>query len=165
MTMVNFKSFRGVITDINDFPVGQNGDRDGCYQMMTVEDGTGGVVNFIISPSTYFVNQEIVTTGQWVTGYYDGDAPVPMIYPPQYRALIVVKESNYQNVKVAFFNNQLVSSDGQLQLNLSPTTIISLKNGQPFSKNPANRNLIVIYGPTTRSIPAQTSPYEIIVCC
>ena len=130
--MVNFKSFRGVITQISDFPVGQNGDKNGCYKMMTLEDGAGRVVNFIISPSTYFVNREIVTTGEWVTGYYDGDAPVPMIYPPQYRALIIVKESNYQNVKVDFFNQQLLSSDGQLQLNLSPTTIISLKMGSLF---------------------------------
>ncbi|MFA1739897.1 hypothetical protein [Lysinibacillus fusiformis] len=163
--MVNFKSFRGVITQISDFPVGQNGDRDGCYKTMSVEDGVGGVVNFVISPSTYFVNHEVVRAGEWVTGYYDGDAPVPMIYPPQYRALIVVKESNFQNVKVDFFNQQLVSSDGQLQLNLSPSTVMSLKNGQPFTKSPANRNLIVMYGPTTRSIPAQTTPYEIVVWC
>jgi len=163
--MVNFKSFRGVVTRIEDFSIGQNGEREGCYKLMTIEDGTGSIVNFVISPSTYFVNQEIVTLGNQITGYYDGDAPVPLIYPPQYRALVVVKENNYQNVKVDFFNYQLVSSDGQLQLNLSPSTVISLKNGQPFSKSPANRNLIVIYGPTTRSIPAQTTPYKIIVWC
>ncbi|MET4562557.1 hypothetical protein [Lysinibacillus parviboronicapiens] len=163
--MVNFKSFRGLVTQINDFSVGQNGEGEGCYKLMTVEDGTGGIVNFVVSPSTYFVNQEIVARGDWITGYYDGDAPVPMIYPPQYRALIVVKENNNQFVKVDFFNSQLVSSDGQLQLNLSPYTPILLKNGQPFSKNPANRNLIVVYGPTTRSIPAQTTPYEVIVWC
>ncbi len=165
MTMVNFISFRGIVTQMNDFTVGQNGEGEGCYKLMTVEDGTGGIVNFVVSPSTYFVNQEIVSRGDFITGYYDGDVPVPMIYPPQYRALIVVKENNNQNVKVDFFNSQLVSSDGQLQLNLSPYTPILLKNGQPFSKNPANRNLIVIYGPTTRSIPAQTTPYEIIVWC
>ncbi|MFB7159106.1 hypothetical protein [Lysinibacillus sp. NPDC056232] len=163
--MVNFKSFRGVVTQIDDFPIGQNGEKEGCYKLMTVEDSTQGIVNFVISPSTYFVNQEIVTPGDQITGYYDGNAPVPLIYPPQYRALVVVKENNNQNVKVDFFNNQLVSSDGQLQLNLSAYTLIFLKNGQPFSKNLANRNLIVIYGPTTRSIPAQTTPYKIIVWC
>ncbi|MFE3576960.1 hypothetical protein [Lysinibacillus sp. NPDC059133] len=163
--MVNFKSFRGVVTQIDDFPIGQNGEKEGCYKLMTVEDSTQGIVNFVISPSTYFVNQEIVTPGDQVTGYYDGNAPVPLIYPPQYRALVVVKENNNQNVKVDFFNNQLVSSDGQLQLNLSAYTLIFLKNGQPFSKSLANRNLIVIYGPTTRSIPAQTTPYKIIVWC
>ncbi|MFC9540618.1 hypothetical protein ACFTQ7_12120 [Lysinibacillus sp. NPDC056959] len=163
--MVNFKSFRGVVTQIDDFPIGQNGEKEGCYKLMTVEDSTQGIVNFVVSPSTYFVNQEIVTPGDRVTGYYDGNAPVPLIYPPQYRALVVVKENNNQNVKVDFFNNQLVSSDGQLQLNISAYTLILLKNGQPFSKSLANRNLIVIYGPTTRSIPAQTTPYKIIVWC
>ncbi|MCL1697690.1 hypothetical protein [Lysinibacillus sp. BPa_S21] len=163
--MVNFQSFRGVVTQIDDFPIGQNGDKEGCYKLMTVEDRTQGIVNFVVSPSTYFVNQEIVNPGDQVTGYYDGNAPVPLIYPPQYRALVVVKDNYNQNVKVDFFNNQLVSSDGQLQLNLSPYTLILLKNGQPFSKSPSNRNLIVIYGPTTRSIPAQTTPYKIIVWC
>ncbi|MEG0261244.1 MAG: hypothetical protein RR651_15365 [Lysinibacillus sp.] len=163
--MVNFKSFRGIITQFSDFSTGQNGAAEGCYKLMTLEDGQGSIVTFVISPSTYFVNQEIVTLGDWITAYYDGDAPVPMIYPPQYRALIVVKENNYQHVKVDFFNNQFVSSDGQLQLNLSRQTPIFLKNGQPFLKSPANRNLIVIYGPTTRSIPAQTSPQEVIVWC
>ncbi|WP_431030500.1 hypothetical protein [Lysinibacillus sp. LZ02] len=163
--MVNFKSFRGVVTQINDFFVGQNGESEGCYKLITVEDENGSIVNFVVSPTTYFVNQEIVAIGNQITGYYDGDAPVPLIYPPQYRALIIVKENNFQNVKVDFFNSQLVSSDGQLKLNLSPYTPISLINEQPFSKNPANRNLIVIYGPTTRSIPAQTTPYKIIVWC
>jgi len=68
-------------------------------------------------------------------------------------------------VKVDFFNSQLVSRDGQLRLNLTPNTPITLRNWQPFTQNPANHNLIVIYGPTTRSIPAQTSPYEVIVWC
>jgi hypothetical protein len=163
--MVNFNSFRGSVTQMNEFMIGQNGEGEGCYKLMTVEDGADGIVNFVVSPSTYFVNHEIVRLGDRITGYYDGDAPVPLIYPPQYRALVIVKENNYHNVKVDFFNNQLVSSDGQLKLNLSPYTPISLTNGQPFSKNPANRNLIVIYGPTTRSIPAQTTPYKIIIWC
>lgn len=30
---------------------------------------------------------------------------------------------------------------------------------------PGNRNLIVIYGHTTKSIPAKTTPYKIIVLC
>ena len=37
---------------------------------------------------------------------------------------------------------------------------------QPFhGKITTNRNLIVIYGATTKSIPAQTTPYKIIVMC
>lgn len=69
------------------------------------------------------------------------------------------------NVKVAYFDNQLVSSDGTLKLNLAPFTQIILENDQLFTNNPANHNLIIVYGPTTRSIPAQTAPYQIIVIC
>jgi 3-isopropylmalate dehydratase small subunit len=107
----------------------------------------------------------MVTVGDRVTGYYDGDAPALLIYPPQYQALVMVKENPNQNVKVDYFNNQLVSSDGRLRLNISPYTQKILTNGQLFSRNPANRDLIVIYGPSTKSIPAQTTPYKIIVLC
>jgi hypothetical protein len=100
-----------------------------------------------------------------VTGFYDVNVPVILIYPPQYQALIIIKDNPYQNVKVDYFNSQLVSSDGQLQLNISSNTPILLQNDQPFTLNPGNRNLLVVFGPATFSIPAQTTPYKIIVLC
>ena len=163
--MVNFAAFRGIVTAINDFFVTANDEGTGCYKLLSVKSHNGELVNFVISPTTYFVHHAIVSVGDLVTGYYDNDAPVPLIYPPQYRALIVVKETPYEQVKVSYFNSQFISADGQLTLNIAPYTPIRLTNGQLFSKNPANRTLIVIYGPTTRSIPAQTTPYEIIVWC
>lgn len=150
---------------ISDFFTGQNDEGEGCTKLFTVENGLGEIVNFVVSPSTYFVDHVTVAVGDRVTGYYDGDAPALLIYPPQYQALVMVKESINQNVKVAYFNSQLVSNDGQLRLNISPYTIIVITNGQFFTRNPANRDLIVIYGPTTKSIPAQTTPYRIIVLC
>ncbi|WP_440970206.1 hypothetical protein ACSS6N_01710 [Peribacillus frigoritolerans] len=163
--MTTFYSFHGTVTVISDFFTGQNGEREGCYKLFTIENGLGSIVNFVVSPSTYFVDHEMVIVGDRVTGYYDGDLPAILIYPPQYQALVMVKDNPNQNVKVDYFNNQLVSSDGQLQLKLSPYTQILLTNGQLFSRYPANRDLIVFYGPATRSIPAQTTPYRIIVLC
>jgi hypothetical protein len=165
MSLINFQSFHGTVTMISDFMIGLNDEGEGCYTLLSVDNGYGASVNFVVSPTTYFVDQEKVAVGDSVTGYYDGNAPVPLIYPPQYRALVMVKESPYHNVKVDYFNSQLESRDGQLRLNLSPYTQILSRNGQDFTQNPANRNLIVIYGPTTRSIPAQTTPYKIIVWC
>jgi hypothetical protein len=165
MQMINFNFFQGTITGISDFLIGQNGEGEGCYKLISVMNGTGASVNFVVEPSTYFVDLEMVAVGDRVTGYYDANAPVPLIFPPQYRALIMVKESPARNVKVDYFNSQLVSSDGFLKLNLSPYTQILLRNGQFFSSSPANRNLIVIFGPSTKSIPAQTTPYRIIVWC
>ncbi|KEZ49529.1 hypothetical protein [Metabacillus indicus] len=161
--MKNFYAFQGLVTAISDFNTGQSGE--GCFKVFTVENQSGSTVNFIVSPATYFVDHAMVSTGDFVTGYYDGNAPVPLIYPPQYQALVMVKESQNQNVKVSYFNNQLVSSDGQLKLNLSPFTQVLLTNGQAFTSNPANRDLAVIYGAATKSIPAQTVPYRVIVLC
>ena len=163
--MTNFRSFYGTITGITDFFTAQNDIREGCYKLITVENETGMVVNFVVSPSTYVVDHEMLTIGDLVTGYYDGDAPAILIYPPQYPALVIVKENYNRSVTVSYFNNQLLSSDGQLKLNLSPETQILLTNGQQFSRYPGNRDLIVYYRFTTRSIPAQTTPYRIIVLC
>jgi hypothetical protein len=164
-TMTNFNSFHGTVTMISDFHTGQNGEGEGCYKFFSVENGSGSIVNFVVSPTTYFVDHAMVSVGDRVTGYYDGNVPTILIYPPQYQALVMVKENKNQNVKVDYFDNQLVSSDEQLRLNISPNTRIVLTNGQRFTKKPANRDLIVIYGPTTFSIPAQTTPYKIIVLC
>jgi hypothetical protein len=162
--MVNFAYFSGTVTMISDFTTGQIGDA-GCYKLYAVADGTGSFVNFIVSPATFFIDQTAVSTGDRITGYYDANAPVPLIYPPQFRGLIIAADNPYYNIKVGFFNSQLMSSDGMLSLNISRYTQVVLTNGQPFTGNLANRNLIAIYGPATKSIPAQTTPYKVIVWC
>ena len=163
--MTNFLSFSGRVTRIDDFQIMQNDPQSGCYKLFSLMDRNGSTVNFVIEPTTYFVEHVKVKVGDVVTGFYDADAPVPLIYPPQYRAIVMAKDNTNYFVKVSFFNNQLVSSDGNLKLNLSSQTEIVLENGQDFSGNPANRDLVVIYGASTRSIPAQTTPYEIVVLC
>jgi len=162
--MKYFGSFTGIITMISDFWTG-NEQTSGCYKLMTIVDGYGGIVNFVITPTTYFVDYEMLTVGDLVTGFYDATAPVPLIYPPQYEAIVMARVSPYRNVKVDFFNSQLISSDGTLKLNISPLTKVVLVNGQAFTENLENRNLTVVYGATTRSIPAQTTPYKIIILC
>ena len=162
--MINFFSFSGVVTDIYDLNT-QGREDTGCNMIMSVRDDGENVVNFVVSPDTYFLDQEMIHVGDFVTGYYNGNAPAILIYPPQFPALIVVKYQENQNVKVDFFNSRLVSSDGMLRLNIGPDTLIMLKNGQAFRGDITNRNLIVVYGPSTRSIPAVTTPEKIIVWC
>lgn len=161
---MNFFSFSGYVTRIDDFSIGQRNEV-GCYKILTVDNGHGNTVNFVIEPTTYFVDHAIIKRGDRVTGFYDANAPVPMIFPPQFRTLVMTKDSPHQQVKVDYFNRRLESSDGTLQLNLSPRTKITLQNGQPFTGNLEQRNLVVVYGATTRSIPAQTTPSQVIVLC
>jgi hypothetical protein len=163
--MKKFESFNGMVTMINDFFVDETGEGAGCYKLMSVENRYGVLVNFVVSPNTYFVDHVMVRPGDIVTGFYDANAPVPMIFPPQYRAIVMTRNNQYQNVKVDYFNNQLISSDNTLKLNIAPWTKIVLENGQAFTQTLTNRNLIVIYGASTKSIPAQTTPYKIIVMC
>jgi len=163
--MENFEPFHGMITMINDFWIDANKESSVCYKLMSVENRYGTLVNFVVTPSTYFVDHVMMRLGDVVTGFYDANAAVPMIFPPQFRAIVMARDVHYQNVKVDYFNDQLVSSDNNLKLNIAPWTQIVIENGQAFTRSPANRNLIVTYGATTRSIPAQTTPYNIIVMC
>ena len=159
-----FQSFRGTVTAIDDFWTGLGGS-PGCTKLMTVRDQNRRIVNFVVTPDTYFVDHARVSVGDTVTGFYDMTAPTPAIYPAQLRAIVMAKAHRGQNVKVDFFNDRLISRDGSLQLNITPSTQILLRNGQPFTGNPGNRDLIVVYGASTRSIPAKTVPDKIIVMC
>lgn len=162
---MQFLSFTGTVKEIQSFENRMNGNTLTCMQMFTVEGEQGEIVNFLVSPQTYFVHHEMIRKGDQITSYYDANAPAPLIYPPQYYAIVIAKENPQYFVKVAYFNNYLVSSDGQLQLNKGRETRILLENGQKFEGAIQNHHLVVLYGPTTRSIPAQTTPYEIIVLC
>lgn len=162
--MANFKSFTGTITEITD-QFTNNPDNIGCNKLISVEYTDESMINFVVTPTTYFVGHVMVNVGDRVTGFYDGDLPAILIYPPQLTAVVMTKYQENLNVKVDRFDSSLTSSDNQLKLNIAPSTKILLENGQSFTNNIENRNLIVVYGPSTRSIPAQTTPYQIVVMC
>ncbi|WP_315072468.1 hypothetical protein [uncultured Clostridium sp.] len=164
-TEPKFAAFSGTVTWIEDFYPVQDDASVGCYKSISLENIDRGPVNFVISPGTYFVDHKLVEVGDEVTGFYDANVPALLIYPPQYPAIVMAKDTVYQNVTVDYFNNQLISSDGNLKLNIDISTEVILTNDQIFNRSPRNKNLIVVYGPTTKSIPAQTTPYKIIVLC
>lgn len=158
-----YGSFTGTVTAIRDF--WDNNEAAGCVKLMTLTDRQGHTVNFVALPDTYFVDRAMVSRGDTVAGFYDAAAPVPMIYPPQYQALVMAKTGPRRQVAVDYFGTDLVSSDGDLKLNIGPGTSVVLENGQAFTGKLQNRDLAVVYGATTRSIPPQTTPYQVIVMC
>lgn len=154
---VYFGSFTGTVKEIKDFsPI------EGS-KFVSLESSEGSPANIIISRDTYIVNHENLKVGALLTAYYDANAPMILIYPPQYNAEVVVINNKDQNVKVDKFDKDLVSSDGMLKLNIGEDTEILLPNGETFKGELANRKLVVIYGMSTKSIPAQTTPTQIIV--
>ena len=162
--MAIFQSYSGTVTAIQNFWT-ENTLRAGCNKLMSIQTENGETINFVVTTDTYVVDQEMLDIGDSVTGYYDSMAPTPMIYPPQFRAIIMAKNLPARSIKVDFFGARLISSDGSLQINMGPSVQVRLENGQMFTGNLMNRYLLVIYSWSTMSIPAQTTPERIVVLC
>lgn len=164
MRRSRFGSVSGTIVDM--VPAGMGNRRtNGCMLFVTVEDMDGNMVNFVMTPSTYVVDFETLSVGMQCTFWYSADAPVPLIYPPQYNAVVAAQNRNGRMINVGYYNTTMVNEDQTLQLNVDGSVDVRTTNNQYFQGNPANHNLVVIYNTSTRSIPAQTTPQEIVVLC
>lgn len=156
-TIPSFKSFTGKVLEISDFNI-----QDGTKLIKTKSED-GNEATLFLSPDTYIVDNVEIKTGDKVTGYYDANKPMIMIYPPQYTTEVICVKDEAKNIMVDIFNEELVSSDNFLKLNISEQTEIVLKNGTPYNGDIFGRKIVVTYGVTTKSIPAQTTPSKIVV--
>ena len=142
----------------------QNMSQDCCsllVQVITPEE----TVNFVITPDTTVIDSLQLRQGMRVAAFYDPNAPVPLIFPPQYRAVLVTRLERGENIMLSVFDENLVSGQNTLQLNPGKTTRITTVNGQRFLCTLGNQELLVYYSTTTRSIPPQTTPRRIVVLC
>lgn len=124
-----------------------------------------GIVNFIVNPETFVIDNRQLRAGMRVAAFYDSLLPVPLIFPPQYTAQIVTTLNRNEQIMLNFFDRNLVAADNALQLNVAGNTNIETANGQNFTCTPGNRTLLVYYTVTTRSLPPQTTPRKIVVLC
>lgn len=138
---------------------------DGCVMFVGVETTDGEMVNFIVSQNTFVVDFIQLSVGMTATFFYLADAPAPLIYPPQYNAVVVAPEEQGTFVFVGNFNRSLISEDRGLQLNMDSEVPVVTTNNQTFMGSIENRDLVVVYSVTTRSLPPQTTPIKVIVLC
>lgn len=162
--MPDFKYISGTIINISNYWTEYYSDL-GCNKVFTIIDAKGATINIIVTPNTYFLNHVTVSIGDPITAVYSGNSPISLVYPSTIRALIIYIRTIEENVKIDFFDNQLLSSDKSLKLNISDKTQILLINNQKFTDSLQNRNLIVIYKSVTESIPPETAPSQVIVLC
>ena len=137
---------------------------DCCSQMVSLRT-ENGIVNFAVDMDTVIIDSRQLRQGMRVAAFYDGNLPVPLIFPPQYRAQIVTVLGRNEQVMLNYFDENLTATDGSLQLNVGPGTVIKTINGQNITCNLGEHILLVYYTVTTRSIPPQTTPRKIIVLC
>lgn len=155
---------RGTIVDI--MPARQGGGKfNGCLLFVSLETENGETVNVILSPATYVVDFETLSVGMNCTFWYLADAPMILIYPPQYNAVVAARDKNSRMIDVSYYGRTLVNQENTLQLKLDGSVDIRTTNNQYFQGSPAEHDLVVLYETSTRSIPAQTTPKEIIVLC
>lgn len=153
----NYYSFTGTVKEITDH------SRVEGTKYVLVENEEGQIANLVVSKDTYILDGEEIEVGSVITGFYDANAPMLMIYPPQYNTEVVVVNNKDTNIKVDRFDENLVSADNGLKLKISDKTEIVLQDGTDFEGKLENRKLVVLYGPSTRSIPAQTTPDKVVV--
>lgn len=153
-----FSSFRGIVREISIL-----NDNNITWNYILVEDEQGAIANLIVTPDTYFVYNVMISVGSIITGYFPANAPVPFIYPPQYITSVIVIEPLWQNIKVDYFDEDLVSMDGMLKLEIGRHTQIVSQDGSPYIDDLGNQLLVVYYGVSTRSIPSITIPLTVVV--
>lgn len=153
-----FVPISGIIQNISSM------NNDCCSSMISIRNNDG-ITNFILSPSTYVIQETMLRPGMRVTAFYDPALPMPLIFPPQYQAVFITRNNPNEMVFAGYFNENLVSEDNALQLNVSRSTEIMTSNGQRFHCDLTGKLLIVYYRNTTRSIPPQTTPRKIVVVC
>lgn len=157
MSYKDFVPVTGVIVNITR-------GNDCCSQMVMMRSDDG-IVNFVVSAQTQVIDDIQLRVGMRIAAFYDSSLPMPLIFPPQYRAQLVTVIGRNEQVMLNHFDRNLLAQDRSLQLNIAGNTMIRTANGQRFDCNPANQTLLAYYSVTTRSIPPQTTPSRIIVFC
>lgn len=148
----------GIVRNVTGMP------SDCCSQMVSMIT-ENGPVNIILSSNTLVIDSTRIRPGMQIAAFYDQNRPVPLIFPPQFRADVVSILRANEMITLKFFDQNLTASDSSLSLNIGPATNITTANGQRFDCRPGGHTLLVYYTAATRSLPPQTSPRRIVVLC
>ncbi|RVU54027.1 copper amine oxidase N-terminal domain-containing protein [Anaerosphaera multitolerans] len=137
------------------------------------EDDKENEIRLSISDKTLILNgensekakAEDIVEGAEITVAYPSKTPVGMSFPPVLSPkLIIIQGETPIFLKVSSFNDSLVSSDNLLKLNLSEDVKILDENLTAKTAEDIKGNtLAVLYGVSTRSIPAQTTPNLVVI--
>jgi len=132
------------------------------------ENGNEAVLNTTANTAFPFGNE--IQEGDTVTAWYATNAPMIMIWPPQYTVTVLaVNIPDGANIRVDRFGamadtDQLLSADGMFAFSTDENTEIILADGTDFTDGDLqDRRIVVLYGMSTRSIPEQTIATKLIV--
>ena len=164
---ISYMSFEGYVKEIKS----NNG-----YTSVIMTDGKSDEVigQFNLKGDMLVVNQDTATIqaldkiekGQKIRGFYRKDMPMILIYPPVINPeFITISSEDTKNfVKHSYFDESLTSIDNNLKLNISDASVLIDKHGKSVDiEKLKNKDLVVVYDVSTKSIPAQTNPKQVIM--
>ncbi|MDD4422875.1 MAG: hypothetical protein PHD46_07545 [Eubacteriales bacterium] len=163
--MSRYVPVEGIVTDIEPVHTGDGRNEDCCTLIFTVRTENRNVVNFIIDNNTYFIDHVSIKLGDSIVAFYDSTLFTILVYPQQYKAIVVMRLTRNCSVKVIDIGPGLVSTDGSVRLDISEKTKIITRNSQIFPCDIENHTAAIVYTKSTRSYPAIIMPNEIIILC
>lgn len=106
--------------------------------------------------------------GMKVASLLENDSPMTMSLPPITSSMagFVILDEKGGNVDLSIYDEELTNKTNSLKLNLNESTkIVDLKGSKKVftEEDVKERECLVIYHASTRSIPAQTSPDLVLI--
>lgn len=158
-----YKPVTGTVKEIHPF-VNADGSEDHSGYSLTIEGENESVSIVSVTEDTYLFGGKKPVVGSEIKAFYDITLPMIMIYPPRYNVVAIASDlAEGHNVKVSVFDRNLVSADNDLKLNMDDSVKVLTPSGDVYEGDLEGRLLAVVYGASTRSIPAQTTPIEVTV--
>ena len=161
-TWPNFGSVTGEVVSVDEYAVNR------------IQLSVGESTAFLNVGANTYVHGEMPQVGDTVTGFFDNNMPMILIYPPQYTAVVVINQE--EDLPFAFLDRfsaiygdeegMMMSADGQRIINAAnPDTIIVSQDGEDASDwDLEGRLLVVFYTMASRSMPPVIfAPEKIVV--
>ncbi len=124
---------------------------------------------FVIDNATGEVKSvEDIEEGDTITVLLEKLAPMTMSIPPMTSGIggVILNSDKDAFAEIGVFNNEFINEDNTLKLNLSEETPMYNIKGTKEKLAPESiidKEVLVIYKATTRSIPAQTAPTAVVL--
>ncbi|MCQ2539357.1 MAG: hypothetical protein MJ114_02800 [Acetatifactor sp.] len=157
------KQYRAVSGKINEITALAAGTGKGCLFYVDCVDGQGEPFQVLITAATYVYENKRLQVGMDCTFWFDANAPMVLIYPPRYVAAFAAENKEGRMMDVSYYGKKLVNTTNSLMLIPGKKTEVIAMNNQFYVGELGGNYLMVEYGVSTRSIPAQTTPKRIVV--
>jgi len=140
----------------------------GKITYFTVKDGDQTNILEITKDTLVFDNtgkKVDLKDGDKIVAYTFANKPQKLIYPPQFNPEVVIVETKEAGfVEVDYFFENLTNTYDMLKLSIGENTeLLNTKGEKVAAKDLVEKNLVVFYTASTKSIPAQTTPSKVIV--